>query len=146
MGIEGYFSILVGILFVGLASSVVFLLYRRRRSALFTLAITLGLGGVWYSLLAVDNIANKLIFPDDTIYAAGYSDRSFREVQKGQGPEVVLSLVGEPLNRSLSWDEESEYWYYSRHGPRFDNYWNKIVVFDAHKGHVIRKVDELYSD
>jgi outer membrane protein assembly factor BamE (lipoprotein component of BamABCDE complex) len=146
VGIEGYFSVLASILVIGLTGSVVCLLRRRRKSALFALATTFVLAGAWYTLVIVDTVANLLFFPDDTIYAAGYSGGAFREIRVGQSQQEVLALIGEPLNRSLSWDDRREYWYYSRHGTRFDNYWNKIVVFDAFKGRVVSKVDELYSD
>ena len=146
MGIEGYFLVLVSILVVGFLLVIVLLVRRRRRSALSVLVATLVVGAVWYSLILVDRVANVLFFPDDTIYASRYSDEAFREVGMGQGPQKVLALLGEPLDRSASWDGEEEYWYYSRHGPRYDNYWNKIVIFNAHTGKVTEKVDELYSE
>ena len=58
----------------------------------------------------------------------------------------VLASLGEPLDRQSSWDGESEIWYYTKHGPRYANYWNKIVVFDVESRRVTKKVDEYYSD
>lgn len=146
MGIEGFFVVLAGILTVGLLASSFLFLRRRRRAALLTAAATLIAAGGWYPLPAVDKIAGAIFFPHDTIYASRYSDEAFHKVRVGQRGHEILALLGEPLKRSHYPDEDTEYWYYSRHGPQFDNYWNKIVVFDAHTRQVIRKVDEFYSD
>ena len=106
----------------------------------------MALAGVWYVLPLVGSIASVLFFPHDTVFSTDYSEEAFQEVREGQSKEDVLDSLGRPLDRQPSWDDESEYWYYTKHGPRYDNYWNKIVIFDADTGRVIRKVDEFYSD
>lgn len=146
MGIEGFFVVLAGILTTGLLASSFLFLHHRRRAAFLTAVATLIAAGGWYPLPAIDKIACVIFFPHDTIYASRYSDEAFHKVRTGQRRHEILALLGEPLKRSQYPDEDAEYWYYSRHGPHFDNYWNKIVVFDTHASQVIRKVDEFYSD
>lgn len=146
MGVEGFFLVLSGILIVGILASCFFFVRHRRRAALLIAVLTLIFAAVWYPLPVIDKIASVIFFPQDTIYAPRYSDEAFRKVRVGQNRQEVLVLLGEPLERGRHQDDSTEYWYYSRHGPRYQNYWNKIVVFGAPNGHVIRKVDELYSD
>jgi hypothetical protein len=145
MGFGGYALVFVSMLFVGLAVSAILFVRKKRHSALLALAVSLLASGTWYVLLIVDPVANLLFFPDDTVYSARYSERAFREVKKGQSLEEVLSLLGEPFERNLSWDKRSEYWCYSHHGPRYANYWEKIVIFDVRTRRAVGKIDELYS-
>lgn len=146
MGIEGFFLVLAGILTAGILASCFFFFRRKRRAALLTVVLTLIVAGGWYPLPVVDKIASVVFFPHDTIYAPHYSDEAFNKVRVGQHRQKILALLGEPLERGQYQDDGTEYWYYSRHGPRYDNYWNKIVVFDVQRGQVIRKVDELDPD
>ncbi len=145
MGFGGYALVFLSLLFVGFVVSVTLFVQRKRRSALLALAVSLLAAGVWYVLLVIDPVANLLFFPDDTVYSTKYSERAFREVKEGQSSAKVASLLGEPLARSVFWDEGREYWYYSRGGPRYKNYWIKIVVLDVRTHRVAEKFDELYS-
>jgi len=146
MGIGRYFAVLGAILGFGLLVTLYLLLRRSKRAALWGFAATVFLGAGWYVSIIVDSFASVVIFPHDTIYAVGYSEKAFRQVRSEEPRGRVLALLGEPLSRSDFSDDHTEYWYYSKHGPRYDTYWNKIVVFDADTGRVIRKVDEFYSD
>jgi hypothetical protein len=47
-----------------------------------------GLGGLVFGLLG----------EEDTVYAPGYSDRAFRQVEIGMSQQEVLSLLGEPIS------------------------------------------------
>jgi hypothetical protein len=58
-----------------------------------------------WSLDGVDGEALALILPDDTEYAAGYSDRAFRSVREGMTKQMVTDLLGKPL-----WES----WHYSQ--------------------------------
>jgi outer membrane protein assembly factor BamE (lipoprotein component of BamABCDE complex) len=145
VGIEGFFLALTGILTIGLLASACFLLRRQRRAGALTAAITLVIAAAWYPLPAIDQIASVLFFPHDTIYAPRYSEERFRDVRAGQRYEEVLVLLGEPLERRRYGQDGIDYWYYSRHGPRYNNYWNKIMIFD-HSGRVTKKISDFYSD
>jgi outer membrane protein assembly factor BamE (lipoprotein component of BamABCDE complex) len=146
LGIRGYFLILVLILLAGVSTTLVFAIRGRRRKSLICAAITLAIGGGWYFTPIVDKVASVILFPHDTVYSSKFSESAFRRVRKGEPKAETLRALGAPLEHKTYQDDGSEYWYYSRHGPRYKNYWNKIVVFDAKKGVVQKTISEFYSD
>jgi outer membrane protein assembly factor BamE (lipoprotein component of BamABCDE complex) len=146
VGIGGYFAVLGAILVTGVLVSFVLFLRTRKKTALLGVIATVLVGGAWYAAILVDGFASVVIFPQDTIYSSSYSEEAFQKIKQGDLRRTVLNFLGKPLSRSVFTDDHTEYWYYSKHGPRHDNYWNKIVVFDSATGQVIKKVDEFYSD
>ena len=71
-----------------------------KRSFLFPLlALALALFAlVAYDTLSMDGLRGLLLaWDDNTVYAAGYSDRAFRQVRSGMGLDDVRGLLGEPV-------------------------------------------------
>ena len=66
-------------------------------------AIAIWLVAVW--LLASDDPVRErmvgFVFPDDTRFAAGYSEDAFRTITIGEPEGAVRTRLGEPLNESL---------------------------------------------
>ena len=46
-------------------------------------------------------LLGTLVMDDNTVYAAGYSDRAFRRVRPGMGPDEVRGLLGDPVGCHL---------------------------------------------
>ena len=66
--------------------------------ALFLLALAA------YETLSMDGLNGLLgtiVMDDNTIYAVGYSDRAFRRVRPGMGPDEVRGLLGDPVGCHL---------------------------------------------
>lgn len=123
-----------------------FLLARKRYGLsllVFLLLIPAALVG-WYQATRVDMVAAWL-YPSDTVYAARFSPRQFRRVGEGMRQRELLELLGQPFERRAIADRQ-EYWYYSRHGTRSQNYWNFIVIVDPAVGKVVGRFKEFYTD
>jgi outer membrane protein assembly factor BamE (lipoprotein component of BamABCDE complex) len=147
LGIEGFFAVLGGLLAAGSIAALLLGLRHRRQAALVVVRATVLAIALWYVLPMIDVTADALFFPDDTVYAAGYSDGGFRNVARGDSAQEVQSVLGEPLARRIAGNDRREWWYYySQHGPQYDNYWNKIIVVDLDSGLVVSKVDDFCSD
>jgi hypothetical protein len=146
MGLEGHIFGLGLVFVVGLIGCLYLAVRQRRKMALAWAGGGLLLAAIWFALPMNDFVESLLFFPDDTIYAPGYSENAFRKIGAGQLEEEVLALLGEPLEKKLSPASGHEYWYYSEHGPRYQNFWNKIVIFDPSSERVSRKIDDFYSD
>lgn len=146
MGLGGYFIVLGLILVIGASATLAFAIRGRRRKSWACAAVTLVLGIGWYFTPAVDGVASIIIFPHDTVYSSKFSESAFRRIHEGELRAEVLYALGEPLEREVYKDDGSEYWYYSRHGSKCKNYWNKIIVFDAGTGEVKKTISEFYSD
>ena len=123
-----------------------FAAFGRRRRSLACAAVTLVLGSGWYFTPIVDTIASTIIFPHDTVYSSRFSESAFRRLHAGESRAEVLHALGAPLARETYANDGSEYWYYSRHGLKHKNYWNKIVVFQVKTGAVKKTISEFYSD
>jgi hypothetical protein len=146
LGIEGYFIVLGVILVVGVATTLALAIRGRRRKSWVCGVITLVLGIGWYFTPVVDGVASIILFPHDTVYSSNFSENAFRRIHEGEPRAEVLHALGEPLEREIYKDDGSEYWYYSRHGPKYKNYWNKIVIFNVETGAVKKTISEFYSD
>jgi hypothetical protein len=122
-----------------------FLFRRRFRLALvvlFLLTPTVLFG--WYQATRIDLVASWF-YPSDTVYSADFSPHRFRTVSKGMRREDLVDRLGPPLEKRII-NDRREYWYYSRRGERFQNYWNFIVIVDPINGKVIEKFKEFYTD
>lgn len=98
----------------------------------------------WYQATRLDRVAAWL-YPSDTVYATRFSPGQFRRVADGMRRRELIGLLGQPLERRVIADRQ-EYWYYSRHGARFENYWNFIVIVDPGAGQVVGRFSEFYTD
>jgi inner membrane protein len=68
-----------------------------------TAAVALWGVAVWL-LASTDPVRERIVglmFPDDTRFAAGYSEDAFRTVTIGESEDAVRTGLGEPLNESL---------------------------------------------
>ena len=73
-----------------------------------TAVIALWLVALWL-LTSSDPVHERLVthvFPDDTRFAAGYSDEAFRAITMGEPEDAVRARLGEPLNESLYFKPE----------------------------------------
>ena len=43
---------------------------------------------------------------DQTIFAPGYTDKGFRQIKKGMSEERVLAILGQPIEKSLSYHKQ----------------------------------------
>jgi outer membrane protein assembly factor BamE (lipoprotein component of BamABCDE complex) len=123
-----------------------FLLGRKRHGlallVFFLLAPAALLG--WYQATRIDVVASWF-YPSDTVYAKRFNPAHFSRVVAGMSREELLGLLGPPLEKRVIADRE-EYWFYSRHGVRSQNYWSFIVVVDPEAGKVVGRFKELYTD
>ena len=135
--------ILAALLLGGLGASTVLLLRRRWLRAVGVLLLTPALMLAVMLLCRIDRVASWF-WPNDTLYASGFSRDRFRALPLGADRQGVASALGEPLGNQVC--GEKEYWYYSKHGRRYKNYWNMIVIFDSQSGRVVEKFSEFYTD
>ncbi len=123
-----------------------FLLSRKRygRALLvFFVCTPVAMAG-WYRATGVDRVASWL-YPSDTVYAGRFNPHRFRRVVEGMSREELVKLLGRPFEARIITDRQ-EYWYYSRHGARSQNYWNYIVIVDPTVGKVAGWFEEFYTD
>ena len=144
MGIAGFFYVLGALALIAILLIMGLVLSGRRRLALRVTLTALACLALWYLLPLNDRVAAVLFFPQDTIYATGYLERSFQNLRLGQSQEEVLAILGEPLEMHSNSSGE-KFWRYSGRGSKYPNYWIRIVVFGP-SGRVVKKFSELYSD
>ena len=129
---------------------------------------------VAFETLSMDGLYGLLgpvFLGDSTVYAAGYSDRAFRQVHPGMGVEEVRGLLGDPVGCRLlfrdahgrllpdsKWLPGSpecaeqiaadparlERLCYSDSVPHDSSFRRREIVFED--GHVVRKFTEYYGD
>ena len=86
-----------------------------KRTALVVTLIVLSLAAVHrYHLDGLNGWLLSLGAEEDTEYAAGYSDKAFRNVRSGMTEANVLALLGEPLEKSPRRPDGTEGWRYAR--------------------------------
>lgn len=89
-----------------------------------------------------------MLLKNDTQYASGYDENKFRRIRTGFTKDLVLQLIGEPLNKRVynPGDEEKleEYWWYSK-SPSSTHFHHRFIVF-SNKGVVKRLGHEFYVD
>lgn len=132
------------ILLSGALGGVLLWRLRRRRGALIAILITPVLMFGWYHVTAIDKVASWL-YPSDTEYARGFSEEAFAAIPLGSDRQGVLKHLGEPLSKRRAHNGR-EYWYYSRPGTNYDNYWNFIVILDEKGDKVVERFHEFYTD
>lgn len=98
--------------------------------------------GSWAA--ALSELILPLIDKHDTEYAPGYSEEVFRSLDLGTDSATVEELLGPPL-LTKEFPEDKTYWYYSRHGERFDSYFVRILVFDG-EGKLVARHSSFYVD
>jgi hypothetical protein len=98
----------------------------------------------WYELTSYDTVASW-IYVSDTVVAPRFSRPQFRMVTAGTSIVELVERLGEPLDRRLE-SAHREYWFYSRHGSRSENYWNFIVLVDPVANNVVECFKEFYTD
>ncbi len=98
----------------------------------------------WYQATSLDLVASR-IYASDTEYADGFSRDDFRAISIGFERRNLVRILGSPLERRVHSDGK-EYWYYSRAGRRFQNYWNYVVVVDRESGKIVELFSEFYVD
>jgi hypothetical protein len=86
----------------------------------------------------------SLAFAEDTVYAPGFDERSFRSVAIGDSREAVLERLGEPLERWNAAPNGVETWSYTA-SPGTHSYWLRSIRFDD-RGRVTKKDAEFYVD
>ena len=127
---------------VGIALPIAVWIRRGWRAALRIFVVGIGVLILWACLVNM-SLTGSWIFPSDTIYAPKYTERKWRAVNSGASRRLVTEYLGEPLLEDTIGDEI--YLYYSKHGPKYKNYWIRILVLDT-QGRVKKKIDEFYSD
>lgn len=136
-------SIHVALLMGGIVTCAVLLFRRAWRGAIAVFVATPILMVGWFRVSGSDRVASWL-YPSDTVYAGGFTEQGFRSLASGADRETVVSVLGKPLRTAV--DGGKEYWYYSKHGQKYDNYWNMIVILDRASGRVVEKFREFYVD
>ena len=98
--------------------------------------------GSWTA--ALGELILPLIDKHDTEYAPNYSEEVFRSLELGSDTAAVEQLLGPPL-LAKEFPDDKTYWYYSRHGERFDSYFVRILVFDG-EGSLVARRSYFYVD
>ena len=127
---------------------------------------------VAYDTLSMDGLRGLLLaWDDNTVYAAGYSDRAFRQVRSGMGLDEVRGLLGEPVGcwlrirdahrrfqpdlKWFAWSPDCaeqiaadptrlEVLCYSDSDPHDSSFRRRDVLIE--NGTVVRKFTEFYGD
>lgn len=99
-----------------------------------------------YLLDGLDGLVWAALLPDDTEYAAGYTDAGFRRVGVAMTFDDVRRLIGEPerswpLDGSSSQPDLGARWSYS---PGNTNFRCRVLLFREQR--VVRKHAEFYVD
>lgn len=89
----------------------------------------------------------------DTSYAPGFSEIGFNAIAPGDSKKAVVSLIGEPFDKSIrvqdgtkSKGPSTEIWIYARQGENKQaNYYGLFIYFGADEK-VTGKSKELYID
>lgn len=96
-----------------------------------------GLGGVALSVLFGGD--------SETLWASGYSPLAFRRLRVGDGEDVVLRTLGQPLTKEVSVHYPGiTYWKYST-SPSKGHFHQRWLLFDE-AGHLQVKVADFYVD
>lgn len=90
-----------------------------------------------------ETVLSKL-YDEETVFAPGYSKKSWNAVRIGDTEDRVIQLLGEPLSRDQGGDG-SRFYRYSAQGPRNTNYRARGIFFSA-SGRVARIKAEFYLD
>jgi len=98
--------------------------------------------GSWTA--ALGELLWPLITKHDTEYAPGYGEKTYRSLEFGTRQEAVEQALGPPLEVK-QFPDGLTYWYYSRHGHRFDSYFVRILGFDE-KGSLVTRRSYFYVD
>lgn len=93
---------------------------------------------------ALGELLWPLITKHDTEYAPGYSEEVYRSLKLGARQEAVEQALGPPL-KAKEFPDGLTYWYYSRHGQRFDSYFVRILGFDQ-DGRLVTRRSYFYVD
>ena len=96
----------------------------------------------------VAQIILPLLCEHDTEYATSYNEDVFNSLELGTPPDEVISRLGPPLvmRDSPSGGTESHIlWHYSQHGATSQNYFSRVLKFDA-DGRLIKKFKSFYVD
>jgi hypothetical protein len=103
-----------------------------------------------------------LVLPDQTVYAATFSEDRFGRVKPGMTEQEVLEILGRPLSISehagprvyeSNWAEgpsavtgvEFRWWAYSKHGRLTDSYHVRAVKFSP-DGKVLELLHRYHAD
>ena len=116
-------------------------LWQRRRVALAVCALLatplVAVGA--FRLMGTDTAA-WLFYPEDTQYASGYSESAFTSIASGASTASVLSSLGRPL------EVRDNVWYYSRPGPRYENFFVRGVALDSGGERVTAVIRNFYTE
>jgi hypothetical protein len=82
-----------------------------------------------------------LAFPEDTVYAPGYTDAGFMKVEVGMTREQVYRLIGQPISVWTNSDTIGERWSRSPGDTHF-----RCRVLQFSEGKVVDKHSEYYID
>ena len=143
MGMLWIGAVYIALALLGLALVARLCAKRHWVFASFAAVLFVALLPAWYQATKLDAVA-ALFYRQDTVYAAGFSERAFEHVKFGQVEDEARRILGDPLDHKVF--GEKEYWYYSKAGPRFKNYWNRIVVVDLRTRKVVEVFKEFYTD
>ena len=86
----------------------------------------------------------SLTVEEETVYAKGYSLKSFKQVRINDSADKVIHLLGEPLAKDKVRDDHVVF-YYSEQGPKDTNYRERKIVFNR-EGKVKKIIREFYID
>jgi hypothetical protein len=84
------------------------------------------------------------ISEEETIYAKGYSDKAWKEVNINDTIERVVKLLGDPI-KIYRRDDGSSSYYYSDQKTGRSNYKMRVIIFNK-EGRVKEKYREFYID
>lgn len=129
---------------IGVGFLVFGLVRRNFRRAILAGCSTLVSCATWQVLWGSDRFAS-VVYSSDTVYSAQFSLAAFEELKVGGREDLVLKSLGQPLEKRL-YEGDGEYWFYSKHGKRSENYWNNFLIFDRVTRRILCKRREFYID
>jgi hypothetical protein len=91
----------------------------------------------------LDGTVARVVLGEDTEFAPGYTDASFRRVREAMAAPEVEALLGVPLERRRGVTPDDEAWWYTR-SRRGSHHRQRIVVFNH--GRVSEVIHEFWVD
>lgn len=116
---------------------------RKLAIALCVTALVMGIGYEMATVEGVGGLLLRLIYGEDTVFSAGYSEAGFRRIRSGSTAQEVESALGKPLETATDGTGRSV-WRYSRSGSD-THYRSRIVVLNQ-IGVVVEVAAEFYVD
>ncbi|MGB0454062.1 MAG: hypothetical protein ACPGJV_10145 [Bacteriovoracaceae bacterium] len=81
---------------------------------------------------------------EGTIWAESFNEENFSKIKLGMEDEVVLKLIGRPLELVKDYDAVEETWIYTKQDSGTSDYDQRVIIFRKNK--VFKIIKSFYID